>query len=60
MSGGAARERQAASGTPEKGERVAKVIARSGFCSRRDAERLIAEGRVAAERPQACHAGGDR
>jgi 23S rRNA pseudouridine2605 synthase len=28
-------------------ERVAKVIARSGACSRRDAERLIAEGRVA-------------
>ena len=47
MSGGAARERQAASGAPEKGERVAKIIARSGFCSRRDAERLIAEGRVA-------------
>ena len=29
-----------------KGQRVAKVIARSGFCSRRDAEELIAEGRV--------------
>jgi 23S rRNA pseudouridine2605 synthase len=29
-----------------KGDRVAKVIARSGFCSRRDAEKLIAEGRV--------------
>lgn len=28
------------------GERIAKVIARSGLCSRRDAERLIAEGRV--------------
>ena len=28
------------------GERVAKVIARSGACSRRDAERLIVEGRV--------------
>ena len=28
------------------GERVAKVIARAGLCSRRDAERLIAEGRV--------------
>jgi 23S rRNA pseudouridine2605 synthase len=28
-------------------ERVAKRIARSGFCSRRDAERLIAAGRVA-------------
>lgn len=32
-----------------KGERVAKVIARSGLCSRRDAERLIAEGRVAVD-----------
>ncbi|MGH6829216.1 MAG: pseudouridine synthase [Rhizomicrobium sp.] len=29
-----------------EGERIAKVIARSGLCSRRDAERLIAEGRV--------------
>jgi 23S rRNA pseudouridine2605 synthase len=29
-----------------KGERVAKVIARAGVCSRRDAERLISEGRV--------------
>jgi 23S rRNA pseudouridine2605 synthase len=28
------------------GERVAKVIARAGICSRRDAEKLIAEGRV--------------
>jgi 23S rRNA pseudouridine2605 synthase len=42
MSGGASPERQAG----DKGERIAKVIARSGFCSRRDAERLIAEGRV--------------
>jgi 23S rRNA pseudouridine2605 synthase len=47
MSGGVAGEKQAASGAAEKGERVAKVIARSGFCSRRDAERLIAAGRVA-------------
>lgn len=31
----------------EKGERIAKRIARSGLCSRRDAERMIAEGRVA-------------
>ena len=31
----------------EKGERIAKVIARAGVCSRREAERLIAEGRVA-------------
>ncbi|HKD48264.1 MAG TPA: pseudouridine synthase [Rhizomicrobium sp.] len=29
-----------------EGERIAKAIARSGLCSRRDAERLIAEGRV--------------
>jgi 23S rRNA pseudouridine2605 synthase len=29
------------------GERIAKVIARAGVCSRREAERLIAQGRVA-------------
>ena len=29
-----------------QGERIAKIIARSGLCSRRDAEKLIAEGRV--------------
>ncbi|HWC62464.1 MAG TPA: pseudouridine synthase [Rhizomicrobium sp.] len=29
-----------------QGERIAKVIARAGICSRRDAEKLIAEGRV--------------
>jgi len=28
------------------GERIAKVIARAGICSRRDAEKLIADGRV--------------
>ena len=28
------------------GQRIAKAIARSGFCSRRDAEKIIAEGRV--------------
>src|ERR1700754_2338667 len=28
------------------GERVAKFLARAGVCSRRDAERLIEEGRV--------------
>ncbi len=33
--------------SPEKGERVAKILARAGLCSRRDAERWIAEGRVA-------------
>lgn len=30
----------------EKGERIAKVIARSGVCSRREAEKIIAEGKV--------------
>lgn len=30
-----------------QGDRIAKVIARAGVCSRRDAEKLIAEGRVA-------------
>ena len=44
MSGDASRERQA--GTGEKGERIAKRIARAGLASRRDAERMIAEGRV--------------
>ncbi len=32
--------------TAAKGERIAKRIARSGLCSRRDAERLIAERKV--------------
>jgi 23S rRNA pseudouridine2605 synthase len=31
---------------PPDGERIAKMLARAGVCSRRDAERLIAEGRV--------------
>jgi 23S rRNA pseudouridine2605 synthase len=35
--------------TGDGGERVAKVIARAGLCSRRGAERLIAEGRVAVD-----------
>ncbi len=30
----------------EEAERIAKVIARAGLCSRRDAERWIADGRV--------------
>ena len=30
----------------EKGERIAKRLARAGICSRRDAERWLAEGRV--------------
>src|SRR5215213_9241837 len=39
-------------GKPERlppaagGERIAKVLARAGLCSRRDAERWIAEGRI--------------
>jgi 23S rRNA pseudouridine2605 synthase len=32
--------------SPAEGERIAKVIARSGLCSRREAERWITEGRV--------------
>ena len=33
-------------GNANKGQRIAKLIARSGLCSRRDAEKWIAEGRV--------------
>jgi 23S rRNA pseudouridine2605 synthase len=44
MSGGGGREKQAEDGG--KGERIAKRIARAGLASRRDAERMIAEGRV--------------
>ncbi|WP_248305232.1 pseudouridine synthase [Devosia sp. 1566] len=33
--------------SPDTGDRLAKVIARSGLCSRRDAEVWITEGRVA-------------
>lgn len=35
---------------PEKGERIAKRLARAGVCSRRDAEKLIADGRVSVNR----------
>lgn len=34
-------------GTPERGERIAKWLARAGVASRRDAEKLLSEGRVA-------------
>jgi 23S rRNA pseudouridine2605 synthase len=34
---------------PGKGDRIAKVLARAGLCSRRDAERWIEEGRVAVD-----------
>ena len=37
---------ESATETTPPGERIAKVLARAGVCSRRDAERWIAEGRV--------------
>ena len=37
-------------GVPAAGERIAKRMARAGLCSRRDAERWIADGRVAGKR----------
>jgi 23S rRNA pseudouridine2605 synthase len=35
--------------TGERPERIAKLLARAGLCSRRDAERWIAEGRVSVD-----------
>jgi 23S rRNA pseudouridine2605 synthase len=43
----AARPAPAATESAHEGERIAKVMARVGLCSRRDAEGWIAEGRVA-------------
>lgn len=50
---------------PEKGERIAKFLARAGIASRRDAEKMIAEGRVklngkSVETPASFVAAGDR
>jgi 23S rRNA pseudouridine2605 synthase len=39
--------RDAGSDGDKSGERIAKVIARAGLCSRREAEKLIEDGRVA-------------
>ena len=39
-------ETQAGASEVRPGQRIAKVIARAGVCSRRDAEAWIAEGRV--------------
>lgn len=39
-------EKQPESPIESKGERIAKVMARAGLCSRREAERWIEEGRV--------------
>ncbi|WP_292961684.1 S4 domain-containing protein, partial [Novosphingobium sp. UBA1939] len=36
----------AADGPPREGERIAKLLARAGIASRREVERMIAEGRV--------------
>ena len=36
-------------GGASRGERIAKLLARAGLCSRRDAERWIAEGRVSVD-----------
>src|SRR6266446_5044773 len=38
---------RAQNGRPASGERIAKIIARAGLCSRREAEAWIAAGRVA-------------
>lgn len=47
MSGPSGTKRQAGDAVAEKGERIAKAMARAGLCSRREAERWIEDGRVA-------------
>lgn len=44
---GLARPAAASTDAAPDGERIAKVIARAGICSRREAEKLIEDGRVA-------------
>jgi 23S rRNA pseudouridine2605 synthase len=40
------RQRQAPGKAPQEGVRIARALARAGLCSRREAERWIAQGRV--------------
>ena len=44
-----AEDEGAAEASGEKGERIARRLARAGLCSRREAERWIAEGRVSVD-----------
>ena len=47
MTGSSTQKKQTARDEPAKADRIAKVMARAGLCSRREAERWIADGRVA-------------